>query len=334
MSIANLEGIDVARTSVDDWEAALALLLCWAAYPRCRKELRAKLGSVGPNRSADLRRELFASRKSLEATISAYLDPACKHTLRLIRGLYEALFEHPSCSGAARATLCGNRWTDPIKYRTQLSVKIEERCFKVVTEYLSAYATEFMVEHLVEYLVKSDSEASQTLVAQPELQPSPISSVVGNRSAAMTQRPLSTPVAPAASPLPAHPLPSPNICGLGGALRNKRKVNEDAKLSPKVKRPRSSYTAHSSGSPGASSISISLASSGDSSGPSHKTISSALSSDSRGAPHRISSSASSSDSPSALHKTIASATPSDSLPKKRKPSQDEPPAGPSPKRRK
>ncbi|KAJ2793066.1 hypothetical protein H4S07_007164, partial [Coemansia furcata] len=105
MSIANLEGIDVARTSVDDWEAALALLLCWAAHPWCRKELRAKLGSVGSNRSADLRRELFASRKSLEATISVYIDPACKHMLRLIRGLYEALFGHPSCSGTARATL-------------------------------------------------------------------------------------------------------------------------------------------------------------------------------------------------------------------------------------
>ncbi|KAJ2811680.1 hypothetical protein H4S07_001901, partial [Coemansia furcata] len=218
MSIANLEGIDVPRTSVDDWEAALALLLCLAARPSRRDELCARLASIGPSGGADFRRDVFASRKSLEATIAAYLDPACEHALRLIRGLYQALFAHPSCSGTARIMLRGNRLVDPIIRRVQFAVVIHERCLKVVTEYLA----------------KAESEAVPTLMALPKLRFSSISSVGSGSTATIQPPPSKTPMA---CPLPAHPLlsvlPLPHV---GGALRNKRKAHVDVEASPRVKR--------------------------------------------------------------------------------------------------
>ncbi|KAJ2813949.1 hypothetical protein H4S07_000292 [Coemansia furcata] len=159
MSIANLEGIDVARTSLDDWEAALTLLMCWAARPSRRDKLFAELGCLEPDGSAHFRRGAFSSRKSLDHIIDAYLDSACEHTLKLIRDLHEALFAYPGCSGTWRDTLLDSRRGDPIVCRVDFANAIHERCIKVVTEYLA------------EYLTKSESEPTPTLMALPKLQP-------------------------------------------------------------------------------------------------------------------------------------------------------------------
>ncbi|KAJ2799690.1 hypothetical protein H4S07_005372, partial [Coemansia furcata] len=207
MSIANLEGIDVPRTSVDDWEAALALLMYWAARPSRRNKLRARLGRVGPSGLADFRRNAFASRGLLDATIVAYLDLTCEHTLKLIRDLHQALFGHLGCPGTARITLRGNRLMDQIIRRVDYADDIHERCLKVVTEYLSEhqaeyeieyeaeteYQPEFLTEVLAECLAKSENKAAPALMASPRLRSPSISSAIDNRSAATGQRPSETP---------------------------------------------------------------------------------------------------------------------------------------------
>ncbi|KAJ2742217.1 hypothetical protein GGI20_004640 [Coemansia sp. BCRC 34301] len=63
MSISNLEGLDVPRTAADDWEAALALLLCLAARPLHRDALCARLAAVGSSSGvAEFRRDEFGCR--------------------------------------------------------------------------------------------------------------------------------------------------------------------------------------------------------------------------------------------------------------------------------
>ncbi|KAJ2867863.1 hypothetical protein GGH94_000531 [Coemansia aciculifera] len=217
MSIPNLEGLDVQRTCVDDWEAALALLLCLAARPSHRDALCARLASVGPNGVADFRREVFASRKSLDAAIDAFADPACTHALRLIRALHHALFAHPSCSGTARRMLRGNRLVDPIVRRVQYAAAIHERCLTTVKEYLA----------------NTQLETLAAMMVLPKPRYSSFSSI-DSGSTATIQPPSKT---PAACPLPVHPLLSvlPAANGLG-ALRNKRKAQKDVEASPRVKR--------------------------------------------------------------------------------------------------
>ncbi|KAJ2817837.1 hypothetical protein FBU31_006087, partial [Coemansia sp. 'formosensis'] len=366
MSIANLEGIDVPRTSVDDWEAALALLMYWAARPSRRNKLRARLGRVGPSGLADFRRNAFASRESLDATIVAYLDLTCGHTLKLIRDLHQALFGHLGCPGTARIMLRGNRLMDQIIRRVDYADDIHERCLKVVTEYLSEhlseyeteYQPEFLTEVLAECLAKSENKIAPTLMASPRLRSPSISSAIDNRSAATGQRPSETPVEPAPCPLPTHPLlpvtPSPTIYEQEGSLRNKRKA-ESSEASPRVKRANTMHDnvgfapANSSLHPpapsdpevnsptiigDARSPASYTTSSSDSFDDSHISISSDSSSDSSNNSHISISSDSSGDAPAASHATATSAVVSVSKLKRREVSRDKPPAAPSPKRRK
>ncbi|KAJ2689580.1 hypothetical protein IWW39_001384 [Coemansia spiralis] len=219
MSTANLEGLDVSRTTLDDWEAALALLLCLAARPSRRDELCARLASVGSNGVAEFRREMFASRKSLEVTITDFIDPDCVHALRLIRALYVALFTHPSCAGTARRMLRGNRLVDPIVRRVQFAPEVHGRCLAVITGFLA----------------QSQSGSLESLMALPKSTFVSFSSA-GSGSTATLQPP---PMAPVVCPLPVHPLLPvpllPDLCGLG-ALRMKRKAHENVEASPRVKR--------------------------------------------------------------------------------------------------
>ncbi|KAJ2491131.1 hypothetical protein IWW37_002584 [Coemansia sp. RSA 2050] len=221
MSTANLEGLDVSRTTLDDWEAALALLLCLAARPSRRDELCARLASVGSNGVAEFRREMFASRKSLEVTIADFIDPECVHALRLIRALYGALFTHPSCAGTARRMLRGNRLVDPIVRRVQFAPDVHDRCLAVITGFLAQ--------------LRPGSLAS--LMALPKSTFVSFSSAGSGSTATLQQLPPSK--TPVACPLPVHPLlPAPLVpdnCGLS-ALRNKRKAHVDVEASPRVKR--------------------------------------------------------------------------------------------------
>ncbi|KAJ2115021.1 hypothetical protein IW146_002630 [Coemansia sp. RSA 922] len=217
MSTANLEGLDVARTPADDWEAALALLLCLAARPSHRDALCARLASVGPTGVAEFRRDVFASRKALDAAIDAFADPACAHALRLIRALHRAIFAHPSCAGTARRMLRGSRLVDPIVRRVQYAAVIHERCVAAVNEYLAG----------------TQSEALAAMMALPKPQHSSSFSSLGSGSTATIQPP-----SKAGYPLPVHPLLAvafPAANGLG-VLRNKRKAQRDVEASPRVKR--------------------------------------------------------------------------------------------------
>ncbi|KAJ2446210.1 hypothetical protein GGF42_005764 [Coemansia sp. RSA 2424] len=224
MSIANLEGLDVPRTALDDWEAALALLLCLAARPQRRDALCARLAAVGAHGVADFRRDVFACRRSLDAALAAFADPACAHALRLIRALHAALFAHPSCPGTARRLLRGDRLVDPILRRVHHAAAIHERCVAVVESYLES--TE-----------ESTEESAES--ALPKLLPPPCSSFssAGSGSTATLlppqPQPNNLPPAPqAAAATPhAHVIPG----GLQ-ALRNKRKAHVDAEASPRVKR--------------------------------------------------------------------------------------------------
>ncbi|KAJ2072701.1 hypothetical protein GGH13_002504 [Coemansia sp. S155-1] len=216
MSTANLEGLDVARTPADDWEAALALLLCLAARPSHRDALCARLASVGPTGVAEFRRDVFASRKALDAAIDAFADPACTHALRLIRALHRAIFAHPSCAGTARRMLRGSRLVDPIVRRVQYAAVIHERCVAAVNEYLAG----------------TQSEALAAMMALPKPQHSSSFSSLGSGSTATIQPP-SKAGYPLQHPLLAVAFPAAN--GLG-VLRNKRKAQRDVEASPRVKR--------------------------------------------------------------------------------------------------
>ncbi|KAJ2005729.1 hypothetical protein GGI04_002130 [Coemansia thaxteri] len=137
MSIASLEGLDVPRTAADDWEAALALLLCLAARPALRDALCHRLAAVGSAGLADWRRDLFASRAAFESAASRFADPACPCALRLARALHAALFAHPSCPGTTRRLLRGDRIVDPILRRAHHADAIHARCLAAVTAYIA-----------------------------------------------------------------------------------------------------------------------------------------------------------------------------------------------------
>ncbi|KAJ1672222.1 hypothetical protein GGF38_000185 [Coemansia sp. RSA 25] len=224
MSIANLEGLDVPRTALDDWEAALALLLCLAARPPRRDALCARLAAVGAHGVADFRRDVFACRRSLDAALAAFADPACAHALRLIRALHAALFAHPSCPGTARRLLRGDRLVDPILRRVHHAAAIHERCLAVVQAYLES--TE-----------ESSEESAES--ALPKLQPHCSSfSSAGSGSTATLLPPQPNNLPPPAPPqAPPAAIPHAHIIPGGlQALRNKRKAHVDAEASPRVKR--------------------------------------------------------------------------------------------------
>ncbi|KAJ2786663.1 hypothetical protein GGI15_001337 [Coemansia interrupta] len=132
MSIANLEGLDVARTAVDDWEALVSLLFCLAARSHTALD---RMGALFAHVTAAgaAKRELFASRRALDAAIAEHLDAAaCPAIVRLIRALYAAIFEHPKCQGTARMKLRSGRMVDPVLRRTQYAADIQARCLAAI----------------------------------------------------------------------------------------------------------------------------------------------------------------------------------------------------------
>ncbi|KAJ1843604.1 hypothetical protein LPJ73_005439 [Coemansia sp. RSA 2703] len=133
MSIANLEGLDAARTAVDDWEALVSLLFCLAARSHTALDrMGARFAHVTPHAGA-AKRELFASRRALDAAVAEHLDEAaCPAIVRLIRALYAAIFEHPKCHGTARMKLRSGRMVDPVLRRTQYAADIQARCLAAI----------------------------------------------------------------------------------------------------------------------------------------------------------------------------------------------------------
>ncbi|KAJ2551948.1 hypothetical protein EV175_003496 [Coemansia sp. RSA 1933] len=134
MSISNLEGLDVARTAVDDWESLLCLLFCLAANgPAAMDELARLFGHVNAQGVADMKRELFASPRALDYAIARYLNPAYHTIIRTIRALYMAAFQHARCQGTQRIFLRGNRNVDPVLRRAQYADDIQARCLGALT---------------------------------------------------------------------------------------------------------------------------------------------------------------------------------------------------------
>ncbi|KAJ1721263.1 hypothetical protein LPJ53_004200, partial [Coemansia erecta] len=133
MSIANLEGLDAARTAVDDWEALVSLLFCLAARSHTALDrMGARFAHVTAQGGA-AKRELFASRRALDAAVAEHLDvAACPAIVRLIRALYAAIFEHPKCQGTARMPLRSGRMVDPVLRRTQYAADIQARCLAAI----------------------------------------------------------------------------------------------------------------------------------------------------------------------------------------------------------
>ncbi|KAJ1797577.1 hypothetical protein LPJ59_003049, partial [Coemansia sp. RSA 2399] len=129
MSISNLEGLDVARTAVDDWESLICLLFCLAANgPVAMDELGRLFAHVNAQGVADMKREIFASPRALDYAIDRYLNPAYHSIIRTIRALYVAAFQHSRCQGTARIFLRGNRNVDPVLRRSQYADDIQARC--------------------------------------------------------------------------------------------------------------------------------------------------------------------------------------------------------------
>ncbi|KAJ2395341.1 hypothetical protein GGI23_004344, partial [Coemansia sp. RSA 2559] len=129
MSISNLEGLDVARTAVDDWESLICLLFCLAANgPAAMDELGRLFAHVNAQGVADMKREIFASPRALDYAIDRYLNPTYHSIIRTIRALYVAAFQHSRCQGTARIFLRGNRNVDPVLRRSQYADDIQTRC--------------------------------------------------------------------------------------------------------------------------------------------------------------------------------------------------------------
>ncbi|KAJ2785527.1 hypothetical protein H4R18_000472 [Coemansia javaensis] len=129
MSIANLEGLDVPRTAVDDWESLICLLFCLAARTEAaRDEMGAAFSHLTPAGVADVKREMFASPRALDRAIERYLNPTYRTLTRLIRALHAAMFCHPRCNGTARISLRGGRLVDPVQRRVQYAEDIHARC--------------------------------------------------------------------------------------------------------------------------------------------------------------------------------------------------------------
>ncbi|KAJ2704883.1 hypothetical protein FB645_002916 [Coemansia sp. IMI 203386] len=130
MSIANLEGLDVARTSVDDWEALISLLFCLAARShQALEQMGSSFARVSSNGVASVKREMFSSARCLDDAIAQHLDASgCPNIVRLIRALYSAIFQHPRCQGTVQIMLRGNRMVDPVLRRVQYAGDIQRRC--------------------------------------------------------------------------------------------------------------------------------------------------------------------------------------------------------------
>ncbi|KAJ2073391.1 hypothetical protein GGH13_002034 [Coemansia sp. S155-1] len=86
-SIANIERLQVPRTAVDDWEAALALLFYLVAHSKYRDNVSSKLSKVEHDGTADMRRGLFSSLRAFSAAINMFADPQYVDEIKLIKGL-------------------------------------------------------------------------------------------------------------------------------------------------------------------------------------------------------------------------------------------------------
>ncbi|KAJ1802671.1 hypothetical protein LPJ75_006118, partial [Coemansia sp. RSA 2598] len=130
MSISNLEGLDIARTAVDDWEALISLLFCLAAKShQALEQMGTSFARVGSQGVANVKREMYSSLRSLEDTIEKHLDVSgCPNIIRLIRALYMAIFQHPKCQGTVQMMLRGSRMVDPVLRRVQYAGDIQRRC--------------------------------------------------------------------------------------------------------------------------------------------------------------------------------------------------------------
>ncbi|KAJ2041262.1 hypothetical protein H4S04_007718, partial [Coemansia sp. S16] len=101
-SIANIERLQVPRTAVDDWEAALALLFYLVAHSKYRDNVSSKLSKVEHDGTADMRRGLFSSLRAFSAAINMFADPQYVDEIKLIKGLYVAIFDYWKCPGTSR----------------------------------------------------------------------------------------------------------------------------------------------------------------------------------------------------------------------------------------
>ncbi|KAJ2359032.1 hypothetical protein IWW50_000126 [Coemansia erecta] len=129
MSIANLEGLDVPRTAVDDWESLICLLFCLAAKsPAARDEMGAIFAHVNAHGAAAVKREMFQTAAALDRAIARFLNPAYLVLIRLVRALHAAVFMHARCHGTAQISLRGNRQVDPVQRRVQYADEIHASC--------------------------------------------------------------------------------------------------------------------------------------------------------------------------------------------------------------
>ncbi|KAJ2828921.1 hypothetical protein FBU31_002811, partial [Coemansia sp. 'formosensis'] len=268
MSIAGLECLKVTHTAADDWEAALVLLFCLVTRPEKRKALDVKLESVDVHGNANLRREMFASRKSLDAAIKEFVDPTCIHAIRLIRELYSALFEYPSCPGTAEFIL-NCRPVDPISEHAKHETELHERCAKVVVEYLAqsrreadlkpnscrytsfspassgcTLSVQVSPDTSVAFMVRP-SHASPTLPASPISPASPTSHNKRKRleyeqNPQRVKRSRQEPdVAEPAPPIPN--MSEVPLVSVPGVARNKRKADKSVRSELRVKRHKPAY---------------------------------------------------------------------------------------------
>ncbi|KAJ2101163.1 hypothetical protein GGI16_003520, partial [Coemansia sp. S142-1] len=145
MGIANMEGLDVPRTAVDDCESALVVLMYWAAPPLRRNALGERLSFTGPNGAAEFRRQMFASSEELDKVIATYIDTTCVFTIWLIRALYDALFAYPECKG----TGLGNQAFDPIIQRVYFADILHQRFLAVMARFLYHYRSGTLVRLLL-----------------------------------------------------------------------------------------------------------------------------------------------------------------------------------------
>ncbi|KAJ2824119.1 hypothetical protein GGI24_003495, partial [Coemansia furcata] len=271
MSIAGLEGLKVTHTAADDWEAALVLLFCLVTRPEKRNALDIKLESVDVHGEANLRREMFSSRKSLDATIKEFIDPTCIHAIRLIRELYSALFEYPGCPGTAEFIL-NCRPVDPISERVKHETELHERCAKVVVEYLAqsrrvadlkpnsyrytsfspassgcTLSVQVSPDTTVAPMARP-SPASLTLPASPISPTSPVSPTSRNKRKRLEcqqnpQRVKRSRQEPDVAE-PAPPVPNTSkalLMSVPGVAHNKRKADEGGRASLRVKRHKPAY---------------------------------------------------------------------------------------------
>ncbi|KAJ1731720.1 hypothetical protein LPJ72_003797, partial [Coemansia sp. Benny D160-2] len=169
MSIANLEGLDVARTAVDDWESLLCLLFCLAANgPAAMDELARLFSHVNANGVADMKREIFASPRALDCAIAQFLNPSYRAIIRAIHALYAAAFQHSRCQGTARIFLRGNRNVDPVLRRAQYADEIQARCLGALRAIaLETRSVSCLSDHLAAISHESGVPSADTAVAIP-----------------------------------------------------------------------------------------------------------------------------------------------------------------------